>query len=107
MKIKTDNFNIEFLEEIKIPLYLLYKVKIKCNKKSYLDISKIICTSGVNFNYSNITTLNSKDILQSKEMKKNEEIEGYIAYHKYNIATKNHNFIYDGKIIKVKLKSGV
>lgn len=107
MEIKTDKFNIEFIEEIKIALYLLYKIRIKCNKKAYLDISKITCNLGVNFACTNINTLCNKQLLQSKEMRKNEEIEGYIAFHKYNIATNKSTIFYDGEFIKVKMKSGV
>jgi hypothetical protein len=107
MIIKTDNFIIEFMEEIKVRLYFMYKIRITCYKKSYLDILKINCNAGISLNISNCTSLAGYNLLQNCKMKKNEKIEGYIAYQKMNIATNCPVFSCENVKVKVKnLKRG-
>jgi hypothetical protein len=101
--LENENFKIEFIERIKIPLNFLYKIKVTCKKNNILHSKSILSNSGINLTLNNIFTINNLELFKSINMKKNEVVELYICFQKFNFATNQPRFMYDGNKIQVRL----
>ena len=101
-KIKNNNFDIEILELVKVPLFFLFKVKIISLKNNQLFKKlEIINNAGIQVIDTNLVY--SYELLNNEiNMNKNDEIEGYIAYRKLNLACNQFNFCFQGKKQKIK-----
>lgn len=88
MEIKTDKFNIEFLEEKNIGIYYLCKIKVACIKQSEFIPVNVFCNVGLNITDQG-NDLNGNIFIQAKKMSDNESIEGYLCYMKYSTISTN------------------
>ena len=108
-KIKSENFTIEFIEQIQVRLVFMYKIKVTCHKSKKFEAKKILCNSGFNLTVKNIFDCNGVELIDTKKMKKDDVIECYIAFQKSDTATNQPSFSYEGKkeIVKgVKINGG-
>lgn len=108
MKKNTINdLEITFIKRISIPMYFLYEIRLKNTGKNKIkyDAKNLLCNSGMNVLHlqSNNIFLDYK-LLTSGELKKDEEITGFVAYQKVNIASNQPSFLYDNNKFKVKDK---
>jgi hypothetical protein len=102
MELKTKNFTIKFLKQIKIPLYLVYKVEITCNNANIFNPQLICCNAGINCIRLDKNHINNNVLLIQKKMKYNERIIGFIAFQKTNFATNQPNIVFEGYQKKIK-----
>ena len=108
MKIKTEDLEIEFIQQIKVYMYYLFEISIKNNSNKNINFNPkhICCNSGINVLRLDIKKLNDYKLLENKLIEKNQEIKGYIAFTKTENSITNKPKIYyrKNKIILRKLK---
>lgn len=107
MKIKNNDFELNFIERINIPLFFMYVIEIKnlSKKKIKIDLSKLNCNAGINALNLGLSEVN--EIILTKEAEIEEGKMGfcYIAFKKSsNILTNQPTFEFEGIKIKVKNK---
>lgn len=101
-KIKNNNFDIEIVELVKVPLFFLFKIKIKSLKNNQVfNKQEIINNAGMQVIDTNLV-YSYKLLSNEIDMNKNDEIEGYIAYRKLDLACNQFNFCFQGKKQKIK-----
>ena len=101
--IENENFKIEFIERVKIPLYFIYKIKISSKQDQQINSQSILCGCGVNLVCLNIYEINNIELFKTINMKTNETIEVYVAFQKTDIATNQPKFSFQNKFTRVRL----
>lgn len=101
MKVKTNNFEIEIIEQILIPLYYVYYIKIHSIGQNEVKISQIVCNGGFNLVRKNRKSIMGLDLLQDTILK-NNSVKGYIAFEKSNLASNQPKIFFDSNSIHLR-----